>query len=147
MEPSGPLAPVQSLRPGMTAELMARTGLDEVLLDRLVRRFYAKVRSDERLGPVFEAAIADWEPHLERLVAFWSSVALMTGRYRGRPMEKHLPLPIGPAEFARWLELFRETAQEVCPPPGAAHVVAKAEDIAKAMQARLGLPGPVPPES
>jgi hemoglobin len=124
-----------SARPEMTAELMERTGLDEATLDRLVRRFYGRVRHDALLGPVFDEVIDDWEPHLERMVAFWSSVALMTGRYQGRPMQKHLPLPIDAEHFDRWLALFRDTAREVCPPQGAAHVIASAERIAMTMQA------------
>ena len=42
----------------------------------------------------FEERIADWDPHLERMCAFWSSVALMSGVYHGQPMAKHLPLPV-----------------------------------------------------
>ena len=38
---------VASARPEMTAALMARTGLDEDLLEDLVHRFYAKVRADD----------------------------------------------------------------------------------------------------
>lgn len=140
-DPSGPALRVSSARPEMTAELMARTGLDEAVLDRLVRRFYGRVRQDPVLGPVFADVIDDWEPHLERMVAFWSSVALMTGRYHGRPMQKHAPLPIGEEHFDRWLALFRDTAREVCPPQGADHVVAAAERIALAMQSSLGRHG------
>ena len=44
----------------------------------LVDRFYAKVRSDERLGPVFNAAIGDWPAHLAKLSDFWSSAMLTT---------------------------------------------------------------------
>jgi hemoglobin len=47
---------------------------------------------------------------------FWSSVALSTGVYQGRPMPKHLPLPIDAAHFDRWLALFEATTREVCPP-------------------------------
>jgi hemoglobin len=123
---------VASLRPDLTAS----TRLDEAHLDRLVRRFYLRARSDEMLGPVFAAVIEDWEPHLERMVAFWSSVALMTGHYHGRPMQKHLDLPIGPEDFRRWLDLFRDTADQLLPPARAALVVAKDEQIGAAMQAR-----------
>jgi hemoglobin len=130
---------VVSLRPDLTAELMASTGLDEDSLDRLVRAFYFRVRSDEMLGPVFAAVIEDWEPHLERMVRFWSSVALMTGRYHGQPMQKHMGLAIGPEHFRRWLDLFRDTAHRLLTPAGAAHVVAKAEQIGAAMQARRAL--------
>jgi hemoglobin len=117
----------------MTAEIMARTGLDEGMLTELVHAFYAKVRDDSVLGPIFEARIADWAPHLERMVAFWSSVALMTGRYHGAPVPAHAPLPIGAAHFHRWLALFRETAHEVCTPEGAAHVIERAERIARSL--------------
>ena len=125
---------VRSLRPATTAELQAATGLDEAVLGRLVRTVYDRVRGDALLGPVFAARIDDWEPHLERMTAFWSSVALMTGRYHGRPVEMHLPLPVGPAHFARWLALFEETAHEVCPPAGAAHVIERAHRIARSIR-------------
>ncbi len=73
--------------------IRAETGIDEAMIDRLVRGFYARVRDDALLGPVFAARISDWEPHLQQMSAFWSSVALMSGVYHGRPMQKHMPLP------------------------------------------------------
>jgi hemoglobin len=124
---------VASARPAVTATLMAETGLDENILRRLVHGFYAKVREDELLGPIFAARIADWGPHLDRMVAFWSSVALMTGRYHGRPVPAHIPLPLTWTHFERWLALFRETARETCPPAGAAHVIERAERIAQSL--------------
>ena len=102
---------VASARPEMTAALMAETGLDQEMLGELVDRFYAKVRADHVLGPIFDARIADWGPHLERMTAFWSSVALMTGRYHGSPVAAHGGLPVGWSHFERWLGLFRETAR------------------------------------
>ena len=42
------------------------------------------------LGPIFNNAIADWPEHLEKLTAFWSSVMLTSGRYKGNPMAAHL---------------------------------------------------------
>ncbi|MBP9047080.1 MAG: group III truncated hemoglobin [Tabrizicola sp.] len=128
-----PPPPVASARPEITAALMAETGLDEGILRSLVHRFYDKVRADEVLGPVFAGRITDWAPHLERMEAFWSSVALMTGRYHGAPMPAHATLPVSWADFERWLELFRETALEVCPPVGAAHVTERAERIARSL--------------
>ena len=38
---------------------------------QLVRAFYAKIRQDELLGPIFNESIQDWEPHLEKLTDFW----------------------------------------------------------------------------
>lgn len=132
---SAPGAPtsIPSARPMVTAAIMAETGLDEDLLRDLVHAFYSKVRRDAVLGPIFAARIADWQPHLERMVAFWSSVALMTGRYHGRPVPAHTPLPIGGAHFQRWLGLFRETANELCTPAGATHVIERAERIARSL--------------
>jgi len=123
-----------SARPDMTAAIMADTGLDEATLRDLVHAFYDKVRRDAVLGPIFAARIADWGPHLERMVAFWSSVALMTGRYHGRPVPAHTPLPVNGAHFDRWQDLFRETAREVCTPAGAAHVTLRAERIARSLR-------------
>ena len=124
---------IASARPEMTAAIMAETGLDERVLRTLVHAFYDRVRADPLLSPVFAARITDWEPHLERMVAFWSSVALMTGRYHGRPVPAHTPLPVEAAHFDHWLSLFRETAREVCTPAGAAHVIERAERIAQSL--------------
>lgn len=124
---------ITSARPEMTAAIAAQTGLDEVILRNLVHRFYEKVHADSLLGPIFAVRIHDWAAHLDRMVAFWSSVALMTGRYHGAPVPAHATLPVTWSHFDHWLELFRETAREVCPPEGAAHVVERAERIARSL--------------
>src|SRR5215468_9954160 len=121
-------------REQITAEIVARTGITEAMIERLVHGFYAKVRSDAVIGPVFEARIHDWEPHLSQMCAFWSSVALMTGRYHGTPMAKHAPLPVDADHFDRWLALFEATAREICPPEAAAHFVALARGIATSLE-------------
>jgi hemoglobin len=110
--------------------------ITEQQLEQLVDRFYAKVREDEVLGPVFNAAVQDWPEHLEKLTAFWSSVMLTTGRFKGNPMIAHLKHKsvIEPAMFDRWLQLWRETASEVLDDAGAAAVAAKAERIAESLQ-------------
>ena len=131
---TSPELSIVSARPQLTAGLMAQTGLNEEVLRELVHRFYGKVRQDRLLAPIFEERISSWAPHLERMVAFWSSVALMTGRYHGRPVPAHAPLPVDTQHFGRWLELFRETAGEVCTPAGAAHVIERAERIARSLQ-------------
>jgi hemoglobin len=133
METVAPPRNPTSARPAVTAAVMAETGLDEGVLHQLVHRFYGKVRDDRLLGPIFAARITDWPPHLERMVTFWSSVALMTGKYHGRPVPAHTPLPIKAAHFDRWLALFRATAEETCTPAGAAHVIERAERIAQSL--------------
>lgn len=132
-------AALQSRRAAMTAAIRAETGIDEAMIERVVRGFYAKVRRDPLLGPVFDARIEDWEPHLQRMCEFWSSVALMSGRYHGQPMPKHLPLPVDGQHFDRWLELFVATARELCPPKAAEHFIERARRIAESLE--LGIAG------
>ncbi|HEV7156945.1 MAG TPA: group III truncated hemoglobin [Caulobacteraceae bacterium] len=126
-------------RAAFAAEVHAETGVDEAMIETLVRAFYQRVRRDPLLGPVFEAVIEDWEPHLQRMFAFWSSVALMSGRYHGQPMAKHTPLPIDAAHFDRWLALFEATAGDVCPPAAAARFTQLAGRIGESLE--LGVAG------
>ena len=121
-------------RERITAEITERTGITEAMIERLVRAFYARIRTDAVLAPIFDARIRDWEPHLAQMCAFWSSVALMSGRYYGTPMAKHLPLPVGAGHFDRWLDLFETTAHEICPPAAAAHFVERARRIATSLE-------------
>ena len=121
-------------RAAFVATLVHATGIDEAMIERLVRAFYARVREDSLLGPVFAARIGDWEPHLARMCEFWSSVMLMSGRYHGQPMAKHEPLPVDARHFDRWLALFEETARAVCPTPAAEQFVAKAHRVAESLE-------------
>ena len=87
------------------------------MIRRLVHEFYAKVRQDEILGPVFDAHVQNWEVHLNTMCAFWSSVMLMTGCYKGQPMEVHARLPeISDEHFERWLRLFSARRAKVVIP-------------------------------
>ncbi len=122
-----------SARPEMTQAIIDRTGLDPAMLTELVHRFYDNIRVDAVLGPIFDSRIADWPSHLDRMVSFWSSVALMTGSYHGAPGPAHAHLPVTWAHFDRWLTLFRATARETCTPEGAAHVIERAERIARSL--------------
>ena len=121
-------------RAEMSAEISRQTGIDDAMIRDLVHAFYARVRDDELLGPVFDARISDWGPHLEQMCDFWSSVALMTGRYHGQPMQKHLELPVDARHFDRWLHLFQTTALDRCPPAAADHFMERAQRIAQSME-------------
>jgi hemoglobin len=115
-------------------------GVTEPMIRELVNKFYARVRRDAVLGPVFEAAIDNWPAHLDKLCAFWSSVTLMTGRYKGTPMKAHAELPeINSEHFRSWLALFRATAAEICPPAAAALFADRAERIAESLQLGIAL--------
>ena len=133
-----------SVRPEETAALIERTGLDEAVLSRLVSDFYEHVRSDPGLGPIFEARIENWPAHLSRMVDFWSSVALMTGRYHGTPMQVHTGLPVDESHFEHWLALFRTVARQVCTPAGADYVIERAERIARSIQLGISVHSGIP---
>ena len=115
-------------------------GVDEAGLARLVDRFYAAVRADDLIGPVFNDAIGDWPDHLEKLAAFWSSLMLTSGRYKGMPMAAHLKhrARITPQMFDRWLALWREATEAEMPPAVAASMQAKAARIAESFKLALG---------
>ena len=77
---------------------------------QLVHGFYAEVRGDPVLGPIFDTHIRDWDRHLATMVDFWSSALRGTARFRGAPMPKHAALPGLSAQlFQRWLALFAQT--------------------------------------
>ena len=113
--------------------------IDDAALERLIPLFYARVREDAGLGPVFNDAVADWPEHLDKLVAFWSSVMLTSGRYKGNPMIAHLKHKprITPELFDRWLVLWAQTTDELMAPPAAAALQAKAARIAESLQLAL----------
>ena len=95
---------------------------------RFVVRFYAAVREDPELGPIFERRIGDdWDPHLDRMVDFWSTVLLATGRYTGNPLEKHAAVhEIRSEHYDRWLALFETVLLSELDEPLARDVVARA---------------------
>ncbi|WP_088308298.1 DUF1971 domain-containing protein [Novosphingobium sp. B 225] len=113
--------------------------LTEADLERVIPAFYARVREDALIGPVFNQAIADWPHHLQKLVAFWSSVMRSTGRYKGSPMAAHARHrnTITPEMFTRWLALWSEVTSAMLNEQGAAAMQAKAALIADSLQ--LGL--------
>ena len=125
-------------------------GIDEAYVSTLVDAFYARVRRDEVLGPIFEEAIGDrWDHHLPRMKAFWASVALAAGTYSGQPVPAHKKLTrVNEGHFSRWLALFRLTLENTAPTPEAVdYFMERANRIAESLQlAMFGFPGlPVRP--
>jgi hemoglobin len=119
---------------GMPVDFAAENIVSEESIATLVDRFYNRVRQDEILGPVFAEKIGnEWEPHLETMRAFWSSLMLASGRYKGNPMMKHLLLMprIGSEHFERWLIIWKQTTAELFPPATAEVFVSKAESMAE----------------
>jgi hemoglobin len=113
--------------------------LSDVAIRHLVDSFYAKIRVDSELGPIFERAIpGDWAPHLATMHDFWSSVMLTSGRYKGNPVAVHRRVEgIEPRLFARWLAPFNETCRDLFDDEVADAFRSKAERIAESLKLAL----------
>ena len=127
---------------GDSAEDRAAGRLTEHAVRVMVNRFYAQVRRDKMLGPVFARALGEgdeaWAAHLRRVADFWSSLMLTSGRYHGDPFSAHLRLPdLDPAMFDRWLALFGATCIELFEPELADAFRERAERVARSL--RMGL--------
>lgn len=100
--------------------------LHEIAIDAMVRRFYALCDHDDRLGPMFRAAILDFPEHYGFVRDFWSHALLGTDRYkRGTPYTHHLKLEVEEEDFTRWMRAFAQAVEECLP-----------EDLAQAAMQR-----------
>lgn len=114
-----------------------KMGIDEAYISILVDTFYDRIRSHDVLGPIFADAIgSDWEPHLQKMKHFWSSVARNTGQYSGKPVPAHQKLTrVQQHHFAVWLDLFAQTLADTAPTPQAAdYFMERAQRIARSLQ-------------
>lgn len=76
----------------------------------LVDTFYATVRKDDLIGPLFERIIQDrWEEHLEKMYRFWQTVLLDEHTYYGAPFPPHAQMLLEQAHFHRWISIFHST--------------------------------------
>ena len=85
----------------------------------LVHTFYSKVRANDKLGPIFNKAITDWEHHLEHLTDFWESQLFRKNLYEGNPLDKHVAIDkannnqITNDLFGLWLQFWIQTLDEL----------------------------------
>ena len=99
-------------------EYVKRELKDRVSISLLVNTFYAKVRADETLGPIFNHIIHDWPSHLQKLTDFWERTLLSHKVYKGNPLAAHnkvdmeMDNSITMAHFGRWLQLWFSTIDE-----------------------------------
>lgn len=105
---------------------------------RMVDLFYAKVRKDELIGPIFNERIQNhWAEHLAKLYSFWQSVLLGEQTYTGFAFPPHAQLPIHKEHFDRWLALFTETVDSLFVGPTADEAKSRAYKIADVFQNNL----------
>jgi hemoglobin len=90
------------------------------------------VRVHPTLATVFNPRLEGrWDPHLNQMKRFWSSVLLQSGIYQGHPLGAHFGVPGMQREhFADWLDLFRQTLDGIYAEQQADLIHARAQRIA-----------------
>jgi len=116
----------------------------EADVKHLVDEFYAAIRNDALLNPIFtDVAQVDWPSHLPKMYAFWSGLILGKTGYVGQPFAAHMNLPVGKEHFQQWLALFLATVDCHFAGPGAKRAKDAAASIAHTFAMRMGLIKPV----
>jgi hemoglobin len=115
---------------------MAPVPITEASIPRMVDTFYARVREDAVLSPIFESKLAGkWDEHMPRMYAFWTKILLGKGDFQSNVFGKHMALAgIEREHFMHWLCLFRLTAIEVFGIDDAKVPIQVAERIAASLQ-------------
>lgn len=104
----------------------------------LVNKFYTRVQKDELIGPIFKEVIGNhWSSHMEKMYDFWESRLFDKDTYSGKPLMRHLPLPIGKPHFDRWLKLWNETIDDYFVGEIAEKARLRAETIGRFFQEKL----------
>ena len=120
------------------SSLFDRIGGRPPLLE-LLRYFYADVRQQAEIGPIFAAHITDWPAHLEIIADFWSGVTGGPARYGGGMPMKHFPLGLEERHFVAWLGLWQRHCQIRLAPAEAKELTAIAETIGQRLRQMIVL--------
>lgn len=108
-------------------------------IDTVTARFYAKVRLDPVLGPIFNGHIADWPEHEAKIAGFWRSAILFESSYNGNPMRAHMQAgDVRSDHFDGWLALFDEVLSASLPTEAAAAWSGLVHRIGRGL--RMGVP-------
>lgn len=111
-------------------------------IEMVVKSFYAKVKSDEKIRFFFSEVIPiNWDIHIPKMCAFWENVLFFSGEYEGNPIVTHRKInqqhATNSAHFLRWMELFDETIDEYFKGVNAEKMKAHSKSIATVMMQRL----------
>ena len=107
-------------------------------IERLVDAFYAKVKTDDVIGYLFnDVAHVNWEEHLPKMYNFWENILFYTGNYSGSPMvvhrELHQKSTMSSTHFHHWIKLFHETVNSLFEGDRADEIKGRATNIALVM--------------
>lgn len=126
--------------------MLARFDITEDQIGRTVAAFYAAVRRDAVLGPVFAAHVADWPAHEAKIARFWRKAILFQPVYDGNPMRAHMQAgDVEPRHFPIWLALFDATLRAHLPEATAAAWSALAHRIGRGLRLGIETAGDGPP--
>jgi len=120
------------------SSLFDRIGGRPALME-LLRYFYADVRQQAEIGPIFAAHIQDWPAHLEKIADFWSGVTGGPARYGGGMPLKHFPLGLEERHFEAWLGLWQRHCRIRLAPVEAAELIAIADTIGQRLRHMIAL--------
>jgi len=85
-------------------------------IDLVMTRFYAKVRKDPVLGPIFNGHIDNWPEHEAKIAGFWRNAILFERSYDGNPMRAHMQAgDVRADHFDVWLALFDGVLNDALP--------------------------------
>ena len=132
--------------PAVSVPLFDRLGGRPGLL-HLLRHFYADVRQQVEIAPIFAAHVEDWPAHLERIADFWSGVTGGPARYGGGMPMKHIPLGLEERHFRAWLGLWARHCQAHLAPAEARELVAAAENIGGRLRQIVAISARQPPRT
>lgn len=88
-------------------------------VQELVHTFYAKIRKDAILGPIFNGIITDWEEHLSLLTDFWETQLFLKRKYFGNPIVAHQEVDdkmnqgVTAEHFGIWMNYWFATIDEL----------------------------------
>ncbi|MBL7501920.1 group III truncated hemoglobin [Frankia sp. CNm7] len=108
----------------------------------LVTAFYGRAFADPLLGPIFvDVARLDLAAHLPIMCDFWETVLFRAGTYHRNALRAHAALharsPLTPPHFARWLELWAGTIDDLYQGELAERAKLQATRIAGSLRRRL----------
>ena len=133
------VVPVSSIRPSYARPGAVSDAVDMAVIRAVVDDFYTRARQDPMLGPVFDAHIKDWGPHLLKMYGIRATVLLGDRQNKGNPFVKHQAISeLSAAHFKCWLDLFGETLRDHCSPSDRDAWEATARRMGFAMASRLG---------
>lgn len=111
-------------------------------IETLVNQFYEKVKQDEIIGYLFtEVAQTNWNHHLPKMYDFWEVILLGTGSFKGNPMlihkELHHKSSLSTKHFEHWIELFKNTVDQLYQGENAESIKQSAYNIAHTMMYKV----------